>query len=196
MFVSPDMTFATRIDNHFGVNFKKHQSNSFMTSDPFAQLALFKDLSPAQMEVLRHLFLPEQIAAGELLFEQGASADNLYIVVVGEVCVRYKPEDGPSILVTKVKPGSVVGWSAALGNPAYTSSAFCSEDCYLLRISKQDLHDLCAQHPVTGSIILDRLASVIAERLHETHPSVVALLEGGLQVHLFKPAVPGQAIGG
>jgi CRP-like cAMP-binding protein len=78
-------------------------------------------------------------------------------------------------------PGGVVGWSAALGSRRYTSSAVSTAYTQLLRVRGSDLRDLCEQHPNTGIIILDRLAGVIAERLHSTHEIVVRLLEIGLR---------------
>ena len=43
------------------------------------------------------------------------------------------------------------------------------------------LRKLCEQHPDTGVLLLDRLATVIAQRLRNTHEQVVALLEVGLR---------------
>ena len=104
------------------------------------------------------------------------------MVVNGEVAVRYKPEDGPELIIVKVKSDGIVGWSAALGNPSYTSSVDCLTDCVLLRISSVDLRELCVQDPEFGDLLLERLAMAIAERLRNTHGHVLALLEQGLRL--------------
>jgi CRP-like cAMP-binding protein len=149
----------------------------------FDRLHLFRDLNPAQAALVRSLFTPCHEAAGNFLFEQGDAAEFLYLIVVGEVAIRYKPEDGAEIVLSHVRPEGLVGWSAALGNSAYTSSAVCVADCLLLRARGQDLRRLCERNPEIGSLVLERLAAVVAERLSGAHDQVVALLEHGLRVN-------------
>jgi CRP-like cAMP-binding protein len=151
-----------------------------MPGDVFDQLPLFNGLSAAQLRLLRPLFIPSEFYPGMVLFEQGDPADHLFLVVTGEVTIRYKPEDGPPIIVTRVHSGGVVGWSAALGNRVYTSGAVCSDCAQMLRLRGSDLRRLCEDDPETGILVLERLAWIIAERLHNTHEQVVALLKQGL----------------
>ncbi len=143
-------------------------------------LFLFKDLGTEHLALLQPLFIPCDFTADSVLFDQGEPAENLFTVVSGEVVVNFKPDDGPSIVVARVLPGSIVGWSAALGSRRYTSSAVCTSFTRLLRVRGDDLRRLCLQHPATGTVFLDRLATVIAERLHSTHDLVLSLLQLGL----------------
>jgi CRP-like cAMP-binding protein len=158
----------------------------------FDQLKLFDNLMPAQNAIVRQLFIPVEECTGSILFNQGDRANYLYIVVYGEVLIQYKPDDGPPLTVARIKPEGVVGWSTALGSPNYTSSAICSADCQLLRISGEDLRDLCERYPETGALVLERLAVVIAERMRNTHVHVIALLEQGLRIGIDKPAEAAQ----
>lgn len=153
-----------------------------MPGNLFNQLLLFDDLRPEQHKLVRALFIPCEYSEDEVIFEQGNPAEYLYLVVVGEVIVRFKPDDGPSLLVARVSSEGVVGWSAALGSPTYTSSAVCDTPCKLLRVRNDDLRQLCARYPDTGVLVLERLAAVISERLRNTHEHVVAMLEQGLRL--------------
>ncbi len=157
-----------------------------MDADAFPNLFLFRNLASDHLELLSPLFIPCEFTPDSVLFEQGDPADHLFAVVSGEVVVSFKPDDGPCIVVARVQPGSIVGWSAALGSRHYTSSAICTADTQLLRVRGDDLRRLCLQHPDTGTIILDRLATVIAERLHSTHDLVLSLLQLGLTTTLEK----------
>lgn len=152
-----------------------------MKNDPFAHLPVFRDFSEDQLRLLRPLFTSVDAYAEELLFEQGAPVEYLYLVLSGEVLIRYKPEDGPALTVARVKSGGVVGWSAALGSQSYTSAAVCDTYSQLLRVRGRDLRHLCIDHPETGTLLLERLASIIAARLRNTHEQVVALLKQGLR---------------
>lgn len=152
-----------------------------MQGDILEQVPLLQGLTPAQLELLLPMFKIIEGCTGSVLFEQGDPAEFLYLVVAGEVTIRYKPEDGSTILVARVKPGGVVGWSAALGNRVYTSGAICSEHARLLRLRGKDLRKLCEEYPETGGLILDRLACIIAQRLSHTHEQVMALLKQGMR---------------
>jgi len=157
-----------------------------MAVESFSNLFLFRDLLPSQLKLLCPLFTPCEFSADTVLFEQGDPADNLFAIVSGEVVVNFKPDDGPTITVARVQPGSIVGWSAALGSRRYTSSAVCTTYTQLLRVRGDDLRRLCLQHPDTGNVFLDRLSTVIAERLHSTHDLVLSLLQLGLTTTVEK----------
>jgi CRP-like cAMP-binding protein len=151
----------------------------------------FQGFSQEQISRIRPLFLLLYAPAGTVIFEQGEAAENLYVLINGEVAIRYKPDDGPEDVIAHVRPEGVVGWSAALGNPYYTSSAVCTADCQMLRVRNSDLRQLCENYPETGMLFLDRLAAMIAERLRTTHPQLVTMLEQGLSVHIIKPVATG-----
>lgn len=158
----------------------------YMDTETFPSLFLFQELSTEHLELLSPLFIPCDFVTDAVLFEQGDPAEHLFAVVSGEVVINFKPDDGPMIIVARVQPGSIVGWSAALGSRCYTSSAVCTTYTQLLRVRGDDLRRLCLQHPDTGTVFLDRLATVIAERLHSTHDLVLSLLQLGLTTTLDK----------
>lgn len=149
----------------------------------FAQLSLFEGLDHDQIELLSPYFEDLWVPKGTVIFEQGEVAECLYIVLEGEVEVRYKPYDGPPLSVTHILPGGVFGWSAALGRNEYTSGAQAGSDCRVVRVRNDNLHKLCENYPETGGVLLDHLAGVIAERLRNTHASILAMLNQGLDTH-------------
>lgn len=153
-----------------------------MCQDYFEQISLFEGLSEKQIALLSPLFEVCTQPAESILFEQGDPAENLFILVDGEVHIHYKPEDGPELTIAKVYSNGIVGWSAALGTPTYTSAAVCCCECVLLCAKGHDLRIFCERHPETGWVFLDHLATAVAERIRCTHAQVVALLEMGLRI--------------
>jgi CRP/FNR family cyclic AMP-dependent transcriptional regulator len=135
-----------------------------MNLEKYSQLGFFNGLSIDEIRLLEPFFAPQTWVAGTSVFEQGDYAEYLYLVVSGEVAIRFKPEDGAVMIVTRVQPGGIFGWSAAMNNPTYTSGAVCTLDSEILRIRGLDLRMLCEKHPELGKIILNRLAGVVAER--------------------------------
>jgi CRP-like cAMP-binding protein len=155
-----------------------------MAEYDFEQLQILQGLGDEQRKRLLSLFTPCEFQTGQTIFEQGNLARSLYLVMQGEVVVLFKPEDGPEMVVARIHPQGVVGWSAAIGSPCYTSSVKCSADSLLVRIDGDDLRNLCGQEPELGKIFLERLAIIIAERLRNTYAQVYALLEQGLRLNV------------
>jgi len=136
----------------------------------------------AQRAQVGSLFTMLNESCNTVIFEQGIKAEYLYILVEGEALIEFKPYDGPEITVARIKSEGVFGWSAMLGSPTYTSSAVCLTDCKLLRVSGTDLRKFCDQDPETGKLLLQRLTEVVAERLKNSYPQVMALLEQGMRL--------------
>ena len=155
-----------------------------MADNLFDRFPLFQELAPVHRQALQVIFTPCEFQAGTTLFEQGDPADSFYLVVEGVVSILYKPDDGPVITITHVRRGGVVGWSAALGNPAYTSAAICDRATQLLRVRGYDLRRLCDQCPDMGEVVLDRLATIIAERLMHSREQIMTMIREGLSSSL------------
>lgn len=144
-------------------------------------LPLFQGLKQQTLDLIVPRFAFETFAEDEVVFEQAAPANKLYILVEGKVEIRFKPEDGERLTVTEIEEGGVFGWSAALGRLYYTSCAVCVERSSAFSVLGEELRQLCEQYPDTGVIILERLAEVIAQRLQKTHAYVVDLLHEGIK---------------
>jgi CRP-like cAMP-binding protein len=152
-----------------------------MFRQEYANLAIFHGMDQTQIAALSPYLDEVHFQRGTVIFSQGQAAECLYILLWGEVQVQYKPYDGPVLTVARIMPGDVFGWSAALGRDVYTSSAEASEDGAAYRIRAENLQRLHDRDPKAGGLLLERLASVIAERLRNTHSSILALLNMGLE---------------
>lgn len=147
-----------------------------MFSQDYARLSIFTGLDGEQISQLSQFIDECQFPKDYVIFEQGQPANRLYILLSGEVFIRYKPYDGPPLLVARIEPGGVFGWSAALRRDIYTSGAEAVQESVAYCIRGENLNTLCAEYPQTGKIFLERLASVIVERLSSTHTQVLGIL--------------------
>ncbi len=152
-----------------------------MNLEKYSHLAFFIGMQAADIQLLAPYFSPQRWVAGTVIFEQDDYAEFLYLMVSGEVTIHFKPHDGPTMTVTRVQPGGIFGWSAAMHNPVYTSGAVCSLDSEVLCIRGTDLRALCDKYPDLGKIILNRLAGVIAERKQSRQDSVSSILATGMR---------------
>jgi CRP/FNR family cyclic AMP-dependent transcriptional regulator len=151
-----------------------------VNASDLGKVNFFKGLAPKDVELLSKKFIPTTFPEGTIIFSQGDRADRLYILLSGQVSIRFKPHDGEVLNVADLSEGDVFGWSAALKRDVYTSCAVTTSECKTLSILGRDLQELCLSHPETGVVILEHLAAVIAERLKSTHQKVVQLLWQGV----------------
>jgi len=137
---------------------------------------LFQNLEPAQITLLMPLFEKYTCPPDTTIFEQGDPASYLYYLLIGNVAIQYKPYDSSLITLTRLHSGDVFGWSAVIGSSHYTSSIISETQIEALRIKSTDLLNLISEHPETGKIIIDRIASVVSSRWKNAHAQVQALL--------------------
>ena len=154
-----------------------------MFRQEYANLSIFEGLDPKQLGLLSPFMEEMRFSSDTGIFDQGQLADCLYILLEGEVIINYKPYDGPPLIVARIFPGGVFGWSSVLSHDQYSSGAVASHDCVAYRIRAQSLQSICDCHPDTGRVLLERLAGVIAERLRNTHASILNLLSQGIDAN-------------
>lgn len=150
-----------------------------MTLQDLASLSLFDEVPSTDLGRFAQISTVLELAQGEQVFGQGDPATHLFILLDGEVAIRYKPGDGEPLTVTTLQRGDAFGWSSALGRSRYTSSALATQAGRALSIPGSDFRRLCEEHPRTGIQIIERLADVIAGRLSGTRRAVANLLQNG-----------------
>ncbi|MFO3797951.1 MAG: cyclic nucleotide-binding domain-containing protein [Anaerolineales bacterium] len=153
----------------------------------FSLLSLFDGLKEHQLRLLESLFEAYHCLPETVIFQQGEPAEFLYLLLEGEVAIRYKPYDGETITITQVRPGGVFGWSAVVGSASYTSGAVALNECHALRVRGRDLVKLSRQYPDLGETMLSRLADLVASRWQNAQSQVRSLLHKGL--NLSQPAL-------
>jgi CRP-like cAMP-binding protein len=154
-----------------------------MAEHPFLQ-----GLTPAQNDLLAPLFVPVEWIAHELVFRQGEVATFMYLLIEGGVSIRYKPYDGPQLTLTRLHAGDVFGWSAVVGNAAYTADAVVTSRARALRAPGADIRQLCLQQSSTGAQILEKLALAVAPRWRDAQEQVKRLLKEEMLDQRSRPA--------
>ncbi|MCE1254665.1 MAG: cyclic nucleotide-binding domain-containing protein, partial [Anaerolineae bacterium] len=79
-----------------------------MFDERYAQLPVFRGLSKEQIDHIEPLFQLCRFPKNTPVFQQGQPALYFYILLKGEVEIRYKPYDAPPLSVAHIAPGSVV----------------------------------------------------------------------------------------
>ncbi|MBL8101768.1 MAG: cyclic nucleotide-binding domain-containing protein [Anaerolineales bacterium] len=144
--------------------------------DSLPYIPLFQGFDAFQISILKNLFEDFFCPAGTVIFEQGDPAKYLYLLISGEIAIRYKPYDGPPLTLTRLHDGEVFGWSAVIGTPKYTSSIVSETDVAAIRIEGAHLWALVRDHPEIGTTVIDRLARIVSPRWENAHAQIQSLL--------------------
>jgi CRP/FNR family cyclic AMP-dependent transcriptional regulator len=153
-----------------------------MVNQDITHLAVFNCLDSRKLRLITPLLDPRSYEPDEVIFEQGELASFIYILLEGEVQIRFKPYDGPPLNVALIQQQGVFGWSAALRRSCYTSGASALVKCEVVRMRGEKLRHLCETHPDAGISVLECLSGMIADRLNSTHAQMLAILCEGMEL--------------
>jgi CRP-like cAMP-binding protein len=148
---------------------------------------LFKGLSSADLKIIAPMFHARTYVQGALVIKQGEKSACLYLLNSGSVDIIYKPYDGDTIKLTSLHSGGVFGWSAVLGNAAYSSSVLCTSNCEVLVLCNDDLRRLRAQHPQTAALVMDILARSVSSRWANAQMQVKSMIKNGIAGSASRP---------
>ena len=106
------------------------------TIDILASLALFSDLSRAQLETVTHSMDEEWVAEGQRILRQGFSGTGFYVILDGEAVVRIDGQDR-----ARLSRGDFFGEiSILLGEPP-VADIVAVRSLHCLVLPRAELHD-------------------------------------------------------
>lgn len=103
--------------------------------------------------------------AGETIFREGDKAEELYIVVEGEVDIQYTLGSGEQRTVDTLVPGELMMWSALVEPYRSTAVGTTRLETKLIAIQAEALRSLCYQDHEMAHHILLSLVKLLATRL-------------------------------
>ena len=128
-------------------------------------IVIFKHLTDEMIQKL----LPEmellRFAEGEMIFRSGEPADMFYSLKRGKILLEQRVLNKVTISVGSVKPGYSFGWSALLGDQAFSLDTVCGEPCEVLRIRASTLFSLIEEDWEMGYRLMHRLLHMVRRRL-------------------------------
>jgi len=136
-------------------------------------IPLFRELNRRELEAVVQLIEIRKYSTGDVVFEQDAPGDGVYVVLKGYVeVVQNDGEEDKKVLLAQSESGSFFGETALLEGVPRTAAAVATEDTKLALSSRDALHQLAEQRPHLGVKIAIQLARIVAERLRQTNHSL------------------------
>jgi CRP-like cAMP-binding protein len=129
---------------------------------------LLKSIPASAADAVLALGRAVTLPSGAVLFELGADADHLYVIVRGRVNLTlpmqvYGREQ--DILVEERLAGQTLGWSALIPPHRFTLKATAQIDTELLAFRRAELLGHFAAHPEAGYAVVGNVAATVGQRL-------------------------------
>jgi MFS superfamily sulfate permease-like transporter len=127
-----------------------------------AQNVLLKGLTEAQAGRVQSLLQRRELAAGELLFEEGDAGDTLYLLARGSIST-VNAANGQRFV--SFSPGMCFGETAVLDSGGRTADAVADVPSTVHALSKAALRQLEAEEPAIAALLYRNLATHLSQRL-------------------------------
>ena len=141
--------------------------------------SLFSDLSDEQRDKIAQLSREMTFETGDILFREGDSADNIYIVLQGMVAVEVGllgRQRRRCATIATARRGESVGWSAAIGSRKYLASAYAVEKTTAVVVDRRAVQWLFVDNPASGLRVMEKLIDLARSRLSRTTEILASML--------------------
>lgn len=138
-----------------------------------AEDSLSNPLSAAQWEALSAYLQPCILAAGQVLFAQGANDRTLYLIESGSLSVHYEDEKA-RLRLAIVASGSVVGEGAFFSHRPRSACVQAAAPCKLWGLTALRFTELGNRHPAIALALAMAAGAVLAKRLRNRRRRVAA----------------------
>lgn len=126
-------------------------------------VAIFADLSDAELQFLAERAVPRDYDAGEQMFAEGEPCSGLFVVETGAIKIFKSSASGREQVLSVEGPGSSVAELPVFDGGNYPASTMAAKPTRVLFISKQDFYSLCLVHPKVALKVL----KVVGSRLRK-----------------------------
>src|SRR5215216_4193998 len=138
--------------------------------DALRASVMFSSLSAAELTEMACLVRPFMMAPG-IIFMEGDTSTNAYVVVSGRVDISVFSDDGRELLLYRLGPGHLFGETGLLDEQPRSACAIARTHCELISISRRVLLNSVTHNP---GLALRMIAS-LSRRLRTADETIKAI---------------------
>ena len=114
--------------------------------------------------------------AGDLVYEKGDKAEDIYVVLDGEVTLRLPGQGGLNLVIDQLGKGALFGGPLGQKRRAYALSAQCSQKAKLLKIDIGVMKKLMERDERMGFYLQRHIATAYFNRYIDTMKKLQAIV--------------------
>jgi anti-anti-sigma factor len=145
------------------------------TEFPFSQLDVLAGFAAEDLAIIRTMLQRRSYAKGEVVFREGDSSAELFIIAHGSASVRIRLDEEHQTRLITFSPGTVFGEIALLDQEMRSASVLADENlvCYVL--TRADFLIVSRQYPFIAIKLLANLARELSSRLRRANRTIYQL---------------------
>jgi len=134
------------------------------------KVEIFDELDKERLERISNICVEHRYDRGELVFEQNAKSDGLYIILSGEIDIQVQSSaSNAPLTVARLQRGQSFGEVALVDEGIRTATArVASPEARLLILRRADLMELCREDFELGFLLMRNLAADLALKMRQT----------------------------
>ena len=155
-----------------------------LSKEKIASIEIFKGLSQEELEEIARLCEEIIFNDGDKLLTEGERADYFFILEEGSADLRFElpyRKTSKEMTVTTIEPGECFGWSALIQPHKATLSCYSTGESRVIKMGGAELLNLCEENNHIGFIIMQKIATMIGDRLTKQHEIFIKEVGEGLQ---------------
>jgi len=141
--------------------------------------ALFKDLSELELNAVAAFLDPRMVRKGEVVFEEGAAGEEMYILICGSINAWVNQTDGSRRLMFEIVPGDFFGEMSIIANETRSATLTAETDSELLVFKGFDFYRFVFEYPMIGVKLLKAIRMVQNTWLEQTSKHLGDLMRWG-----------------
>jgi CRP/FNR family transcriptional regulator, cyclic AMP receptor protein len=130
--------------------------------------AFLKGMPADQIALLAGVAAPISVPAGHRLFDQGAPAENCWLLTAGQVALDLPMPGRPNLIVETLGGGDVIGFSWLSPPHEWQFGAQVLEPTAAFKLDGPGVQGLCDDHPELGYQLAMRMLAAAVRRLQAT----------------------------
>ena len=128
--------------------------------------ALFRDVSPVEMERLQNEVVKVELDKGQMLFRKGEMAQGVYAVVYGLMKLSIPSVEGGEKVLELIRPGQNFGEAMIFLDEPYPFCAAAAENTLLLRVPPGALFRLLDSSPLMAREMMAGMSARLLGFIH------------------------------
>lgn len=139
-----------------------------ITTEFLRGIDIFSLLTPGEIERTKGLFSLRRIDKGEVLFREGDTGNELFIVQSGMVATSIRLPDGGEREIAVFEEGNFFGEMSIFENAPRSATCMAAEASELLGLHEKDFYRMIEECPDIATKIMYRMLNITTQRLRDT----------------------------
>ena len=143
--------------------------------DFLGKVDIFKGLNQDQLNAVNKVGQEKEYEYGDRLFAEGENADRIWLVMDGQVDLRFDLPGRPTSeenTVFSITAAETLGWSSFVPPFKYALSAYsATKSCKILQINKEHLLECFEKDPRMGLMFMTNVAAIASRHFDQLQES-------------------------